>query len=98
MQLPKIKDNDPAFQILQDKWAAILNPVIALPLSSSNILSGIVLKTGDNVINHLLARQMQGWMITDINAASTIYRNAPLNAQTITLNSSAACSVNLLVF
>jgi hypothetical protein len=41
---------------------------------------------------------MQGWMITDINAAAAIYRSAPLNNLTLTLNASAACIVNIGVF
>lgn len=98
MQLPKILSEDQSLQLMQTKWASILNPLLAQPLSSMNILPSITLVTGDNVVNHLLARKMQGWFITDINAAATIYRNAPLNAETITLNSSANCVINLAVF
>lgn len=98
MNLPKIRNKDADFQLMQDKWASILNPVIELPLSSSNILTSIPLAIGVNVINHLLARKMQGWFISDIDAASTIYRSAPLNDKTITLNSSANCNINLVVF
>ena len=98
MQLPKILDSDPAFQLMQTKWASILNPLLAQPLSNSNVLSNVPLSSGNNVINHLLARKMQGWIISDINAAATIYRNAPFNDQTLTLHSSASCVVNLVVF
>lgn len=98
MQLPKILSDDQTMQLMQTKWASILNPLLAQPLSSSNILPAVALITGDNVINHLLARKMQGFIISDINAAATIYRSAPFNDQTLTLNSSANCSIALVVF
>jgi hypothetical protein len=98
MQLPKIPSQDPVMQLMQTKWASILNPLLAQPLSSNAILNNITLKTGDNVINHLLARTMQGWIISDINAACTIYRTAPFNSSTLTLNASAPCVVDLVVF
>lgn len=98
MQLPQIISDNQSLQLMQTKWASILNPLIAQPLSSSNILTGITLITGDNVINHKLSRKMQGWIISDINGAATIYRNAALNDQTLTLNSSAGCIVSLIVF
>lgn len=98
MQLPKILNQDSVMQLMQTKWKSILDPLIAQPLNSSNILLNVALSTGDNVVNHLLDRKMQGWFLTDINAASTVYRNAPLNNQTLTLNSSADCVVNILVF
>lgn len=79
-------------------WAAQLNPVLANPLSTMNILTGIKLAVGNNVINHLLGQQQQGWIITDINGASTIYRSAPFNELTLTLNSSAIVTVNIGVF
>lgn len=98
MELPKFKNNDTTFQLLQDKWASILNPLIANPLTQGNILKNITLKNGVTVINHLLARKMQGWAIVDQNAAATIYRSQPFNDQTLTLTSNAAVTINILVF
>lgn len=98
MQLPKIISDDQTVQLMQTKWASILNPLLAQPLSSNSILPGVVLQVGDNVINHLLGRQMQGWIISDIDALSSIYRTSPFNKTTLTLNSSAVCTVDLVVF
>lgn len=98
MLLPKIKNDDSTLQLMQDKWASILNPVISQPLSSANILTNVELIAGTNVINHLLARKMQGWIVSDIDAASSIFRSSPLNDKTLTLDSSANCIVNLVVF
>ena len=94
MQLPLKLSLD----MMQTKWKSILDPLIANILNSENILKDVKLSVGDNVINHLLGRKMQGWEILDIDGASVIYRSAPLNATTLTLNSSAAVTVSLGVF
>jgi hypothetical protein len=79
-------------------WAQSLNPIIANPSNNTYFLNQIKLKSGVNVINHGLGRLLNGWIITDINAAATIYRSAPLNNLTLTLTSSAAATVNIEVF
>ncbi len=84
--------------MMQTKWASQLNPVLSIPMLSGLMLQNVVLKSGDNVINHLLGRMQQGTIITDQTAASSIYRSKPFNSTTLTLNSSAACQVNLWVF
>jgi hypothetical protein len=83
---------------MQTKWAAQINPVLASPTNNSSILEGVKLVSGVNVINHLLGRPMQGWIITDINAAITVYRSAPMNNLTLTLTASGAATVNIEVF
>lgn len=97
MQLPKFITNNLPFQLMQDKWAGILNPLIANPITQGNILSAHLI-SGVTVINHLLSRQMKGWYIIDIDSAATIYRSKPLNDQTLTLTSNAAVNVSLAVF
>lgn len=83
---------------MQNKWATVLEPVIANPLNKGLLLKNVSLINGVTTINHLLGRQMQGWQISDINGAATIYRSAPLNGLTLALTSSAAVTVNLYVF
>lgn len=84
--------------LMQTKWASILNPMIASPLNGSSVLKSVVLKNGDTVINHGLGKTQQGWFITDITGAATIYRSAPFNDLTLTLTSNAAVTINLGVF
>lgn len=84
--------------LMQTKWASQLNPVLANPLNSVSILKNVDLLTGANIINHLLGREMQGWMILDIDAAVVPYRSAPFNNLTLTLTASAPCTVNIGVF
>ena len=86
-----------SWELANPKWAASLNPVLAIPQNSGQIIT-CNLVTGANIINHGLGRMMQGWSITDINAAVTVYRSAPFNNSTITLTSSGAATISLEVF
>lgn len=83
---------------MQTQWKALLDPLLADPLAGFSILRNVQLNTGSNVINHLLGRQMVGWIIVDNNAAVVPYRTAALNGQTLTLTVGAPCIVNIGVF
>ena len=80
------------------RWASILNPIIANPLTNVNILTNIALKSGVNVINTGLQQIQQGWLILDQQGPASIYRSADFNKTTLTLTSSAAVTVSLGVF
>lgn len=84
--------------MMQTKWKAQLDPVLSNPFCSANILENINLKSGVNVINHLLGRVQQGWFLVDKQAASDIYRSAPFNNLTLTLTSTADVTVSIGVF
>lgn len=84
--------------VLQTQWRAILNPLLGNPLNQSSVLEGVALINGVTVINHKLGRTQQGWVITDVNGAATIYRSAAFNNKTLTLTSNAAVTVNIEVF
>lgn len=79
-------------------WAASLNPILSNPLNTSQILTGISLVTGANIIPHKLGKIMQGWNLTDINSGVTVYRSAPFNSTNLTLTSSGPATVNIEVF
>lgn len=96
--LPSFQSNDRIFQMLQTRWASILNPVLSNPVTNPILLTNITLSTGANVINHTLGKMQQGWIITDINAAVTVYRSATFNDKTLTLTSSGNATINLLVY
>lgn len=99
MQLPIFQTSDQTLSLMETKWASILNPVLSLPLNDKpSYLTNITLASGNNVINHLLGATPQGWILTDVNAAVSIYRNAAFNSTTLTLNSSGAAIVSLIVF
>jgi hypothetical protein len=98
MALPYFHSKDPQMNLLQTNWKSQLTPAINNPLNNGVFLNNVVLTAGTNVINTTLQRTQQGWIITDIQAASTIFRNAPFNTITLSLHSSAATTVNILVF
>lgn len=75
-----------------------VEPVLKNPLVQGQFLNGQALVIGSNVINHGLGRTMQGWMVTDVNAAANIYRSAALNDKTLTLTSDVAVTVNIYIF
>ena len=87
-----------SFSDMLTKWASQLNPILANPITNPRLLPNIPLIVGTNTINHGLSQTQQGWYITDINAAATIYRSQPFNSNTLTLTSNAACIVDLVVF
>ena len=85
---------------MQVQWAAALNPVLSNLIVNGLLLSNVAIASGTTVINHMLARNMLGWMITDIQGAATIYRpnTTPFNDKTLTLVSNAAVTANIWVF
>lgn len=99
--LPQFQNDDNAFQLMQNRWGSILNPIINNPVNQSLLLKDIPLVAGSNTINHLLSRKLQGWSIIRINAAATVYDTQSTNQnpdQTLLLVSSAPCVVSLEVF
>ena len=98
MSLPIFQTTSKDISMLQTTWSSKLNPVINNELVNGQLLKAIVLINGATVINHLLSRQMQGWVVTDVNGAATIYRSAAFNDKTLTLTSNAVVTVNLWVF
>jgi hypothetical protein len=98
MALPIFKSDSVPLQLMQSNWSSQLNPIIVNPGLQISLLKDINLVTGNNVINHKLQRNQQGWYVVDITGVADIYRNAPLNNLTLTLNSSANVTVSLMVF
>lgn len=87
-----------SWELMNPLLASTLNPIIASPLSSSQILTSIVLINGETTFGHKLGRVLRGWFITDLNGLATIYRSQPLNNKTLSLTSSAAVTINIGVF
>lgn len=101
MALPRFQTDDQALALLQTSWATELNPLLANVLSNGSLLKRVVLTSGANVVNHKLGRKLQGWFITRKNASADIYDTQDTNATpalTLTLNCSAAVTVDIYVF
>lgn len=87
------------WELAQTKWAATLNPVIALPILSGNMISSVNLTASTPLaINHLLQRMPQGWFLTDNTAQAVVWRSAALNNYTITLESDADTTISFWIF
>lgn len=98
MALPIFHSENKDFQLMQDRWASQINPVLANPLTNASILKGINIVIGANTINHRLGSTLQGWAIVDVNGPATIYRSQPKNNLTLTLTSDAAVVADIMVF
>jgi hypothetical protein len=83
---------------MQTRWKSLLDPVLSNELNSIIILKDVSLKSGSNVINHLLGQNQAGWIITDIQGSASVYRSAPFNDKTLTLTSSANVVVSIGVY
>lgn len=98
MQLPYFQSSIPEMNLLQTKWASIINPVLSNVATNPTILQNISVVSGNNVINHKLGATPIGWVVIDSNAGVTLYRNAPFNNLTLTLHSSGSAVISLMVF
>ncbi len=101
MSLPKFKSDDQSLSLLQTAWASQLDPVLKNALVNGNLLKNVALVSGANVVNHKLGRNLQGYLITRQRASASIYDTQDVNptpALTLTLNSSAAVTVDLYCF
>ena len=97
MSLPKKLD----WPLAQDRWAGMIDPVLAFPIAKGLLLTNVKLSNGTTVVNHLLDRKLIGWFVVGINGAATIFDNQATNQMsnlTLSLTSNAAVTVNLWVF
>ena len=89
------------WSLANPRWASLLNPVLANPIVGGLLLEGIVLKSGDNVINHNLGTKLQGYIIVLNSAPVTFYDKQSTNQKpnlTLILNASGATTISLYVF
>lgn len=101
MALPIYQSDVAALSLLQTNWASQLNPLLRSPLSNGVLLKNVSLASGDNQVNHLLGRNLQGWIVTRLRANVDIYDKQDSNVTpqlTLTLNASGAVTVDLFVF
>ena len=96
----KLNLSDQQIQRFHDNVARGFAPLIGetgLAILSGRFVTA-TLAVGVNKISHKLGRSPQGWTVTDINAAATVYRSATFDAFTLQLTSSAICTITLWVF
>lgn len=94
MALPLLK----SFDLLQNQWKSILDPIVANTIVQGAQLTGIKLTTAATTVPHGLGRTQQGWFITDTNSAATVFRSGEFNNANMVLTASAACTVAIWVY
>lgn len=100
-RLRRVKSLDRNLDQVQSNVAEILEPISAVPLTRGFILSGVVLASGDNHVNHKLGRALTGWFVVRKRAAADIYDKQDVNsspALDLVLHATAAVTVDLFVF
>ncbi len=100
MSLPLYKSDNQSFSLLQTAWASLLNPLLSNPVLQGVLQKNLKLVVGDNVINHKLGRNIQGYIVTGMHDTwSQIFDTVTTTpALTINLNSSVATSIDLYCF
>ena len=96
--LPKQQTDNRDLSLMQSAWASILDPLLQNPSLQSVIVKDVALSTTPKAVNHRLGRKPQGWRIVDANSGATVYRTAPFDPLTLTLEASAPITVSLEVF
>lgn len=99
VSIAKVYSQDSTINQLQNNIvlgvSQLQNQINSAP--NNGIFVTTTLKAGVNTINHNLGAVPQGFIVTDIDAASTIYRIAYAKA-TITLNASAPVNTIIYLF
>jgi hypothetical protein len=96
MAFKQVNTNDQNLQLIQDNISAAIQPIDTAPLTRGNLLTNLPLTSGSNSIAHKLGKVPTRWVITDIDAAVTVYRSSWDNAY-INLTASGACTISLWV-
>lgn len=89
------------WELANPKWAATLNPVLSNPLVNGNLLQGVKVVTGLNVINHGLGANLQGYIVVLNTAAVTFYDQQSTNNfpdLTLRLIASGPAIISIYVF
>ena len=100
MALPIFQTANKDLSMMETRWAAELNPLLALPINKGLLLTNIKLSTGDNTINTTLGRKYRGYIITGMRDAFVQIYEIPNNNPDLhlVLNSSGSATVDLWVF
>lgn len=84
---------------MQTTWSQTLNKFLSNPLLDGIFLQDLPLRSGNNVINHLLGRPIQGVIVTLQDAAANFYQSNTSSPElTFIMNSSADVNASLYVF
>lgn len=86
---------------VQDNVGKTVDQVVANPILNGQLLTGITLAVGSNIINHKLGRILLGWLPVRLRASATLYDTQDSNATpalTLLVTSSAVVVADFWVF
>lgn len=93
---PTIQTNDPILNRIQANVSNAISQLIG-PFIGGNLLSSVKLTSGQaNVVSHKLGRAPQVWVLCDQSAGTSVWRTA-WDANSITLEAGADCTISLWV-
>lgn len=101
-KLPIFHTDNEDLNLLQTRWASVINPVLSSPTSGGLILKEVFLDSGDNVVNHLLGRNLVGWILirqrTSNGGVYDTQDTNPTPSRTLQLVAATPTTVDILVF
>lgn len=97
MSFARVQSTNRELNQMQSNIAAAFLPLQNNPICYGVFLNDVNLASGSTTIQTGLGRPIQGYLITSIDGAATIY-NAAFDGPNLTLTSSAAVTVNLYIF
>lgn len=87
------------WDLAQTKWAAELNPFLALPILNGIQINKISLTANKPLaVNHLLDKTPQGWFLVDNTADAVVWRSAPFTKTTVTLTSNVSTTIAIWIY
>lgn len=99
--LPIFHTDQKELMLMQTRWASLISPILDNPSNDTLILKSVSLLSGDNTINHLLGRKLQGWKVIRQRAAADLFDKQDTNPRpelTLILNASAPVVIDLECF
>jgi hypothetical protein len=83
----------------QDRIIEYIKSLQASPLSTARLLTDVAIATSATTVYHGLGRVPRGWSIVGLQTMAIIWETSTArNVSAITLQSSAAATVDILVF
>lgn len=93
----RIRSAAPIIELVQDALQRYFIQLQDVPFLVGRSLNTSITAGTPVVLYHALGRTPVGWWVTDINAASIVYRSA-WDESSITLNASVNCTVSVWVY
>lgn len=99
--IARVQTTDRTINQLQSNIITGISQVIINPILDGTTLVSVPLVIGDNIVNHMLDRTLQGWFIVRQRASATIFDKQDSNAtpdKTLVLNASGAVTLDIYVY